>query len=61
MRNRTMLILLCDTGVRVQELVDLRFTDPQAKDPFIIVTRPGSKTRNVPLMDKTASHCEEYL
>jgi integrase/recombinase XerD len=63
MRNRMMLILLYDTGVRVQELVDLRVSDLQlqAKNPFIIVTGKGSKTRSVPLMDKTVSHLREYL
>jgi len=63
MRNRLMLILLYDTGVRVQELVDLRVSDLQlrAKNPFIIVTGKGSKTRSVPLMDKTVSHLKEYL
>jgi len=58
-----MLILLYDTSVRVQEMVDLSVSDLQlqAKNPFIIVTGKGSKTRSVPLMDKTVSHLKEYL
>jgi len=63
MRNRMILILLYDTAVRVQELVNLRVSDLQleAKDPFITVKGKGSKTRGVPLMDKTVSHLKEYL
>lgn len=63
MRNRMILILLYDTGARVQELVDLRVCDLQleAKDPFVNVTGKGGKTRRVPLMDKTVSHLKEYL
>lgn len=63
MRNRMIMILLYDAGVRVQELVDLKVSDLQlqAKNPFIIVTGKGSKTRSVPLMDKTIAHLKEYL
>jgi len=63
MRNRMIMILLYDAGVRVQELVDLKVSDLQlqAKNPFIIVTGKGSKTRSVPLMDKTVAHLREYL
>lgn len=63
MRNRMIMILLYDTGVRVQELVDLTVSDLQlhAKNPFIVVTGKGSKTRSVPLMDKTVAHLKEYL
>ena len=62
-RNRMILILLYDTGVRVQELVDLKVSDLQlqANNPFITVTGKGGKTRSVPLMDKTVSHLREYL
>jgi site-specific recombinase XerD len=63
MRNRMIMILLYDAGVRVQELVDLKVSDLQlqAKNPFIIVTGKGNKTRSVPLMDKTVAHLREYL
>jgi len=63
MRNRMIMILLYDAGVRVQELVDLKVSDLQlqAKNPFVIVTGKGSKTRSIPLMDKTVAHLKEYL
>ena len=57
------MILLYDTGARVQELVDLRVTDfhLEARTPFVLVTGKGNKTRSVPLMDKTVAHLKEYL
>jgi site-specific recombinase XerD len=62
-RNRMIVILLYDTGTRVQELVDIKVADLhlEAQNPFIIVTGKGSKTRSIPLMDKTISHLREYL
>ena len=63
MRNRMIMILLYDGGVRVQELVDLKVSDLQlhAKNPFMTVAGKGSKTRSVPLMDKTVAHLKAYL
>jgi site-specific recombinase XerD len=61
-RNRMIIILLYDTGARVQELVDIKIKDLhlEAKNPFIIVTGKGNKTRSIPLMDKTVAHLKEY-
>ena len=63
LRNRMMIILLYDTGTRVQELVDIKISDLhlEARNPFIIVTGKGSKTRSIPLMDKTVIHLKNYL
>ena len=63
MRNRMLIILLYDTGARVQELVDMKLSDLHlhAKNPFIIVTGKGRKTRSIPLMDKTVAHLKVYL
>lgn len=62
-RNRMIMILLYDTGTRVQELVDLRVTDLHldAGTPFVLVTGKGNKTRSVPLMEKTVAHLKEYV
>jgi len=62
-RNKMIIILLYDTGARVQELVDIEVSDLhlEARNPFITVTGKGSKTRSIPLMDKTISHLKEYL
>lgn len=63
LRNRMMIILLYDTGTRVQELVDIKISDLhlEARNPFIIVTGKGSKTRSIPLMDKTVAHLKNYI
>jgi integrase/recombinase XerD len=63
MRNKMIIILLYDTGTRVQEFVDMRIADLHlgARNPFVIVTGKGSKTRSIPLMDKTVAHLKEYL
>ena len=62
-RNRMIIILLYDTGARVQELVDMKLSDLHlnTKNPFIIVTGKGSKSRSIPLMNKTVTHLKEYL
>jgi len=62
-RNRMLMMLLYDTGTRVQELVHIKVGDLHldARDPFIIVTGKGSKTRSIPLMDRTVAHLKEYL
>jgi len=63
LRNRMIMILLYDTGTRVQELVDIKISDLhlKARNPFIIVTGKGSKTRSIPLMDKTVAHLKDYI
>lgn len=62
-RNRMIMILLYDTGARVQELVDLGVSDfhLDAGAPFVLVTGKGGKTRSVPLMAKTVAHLQEYV
>ncbi len=62
-RNRMLLILLYDTGARVQELSDLSFSSLHldAKNPYITLVGKGRKSRNVPLMTKTVKHLEVYL
>ncbi|MBK5254369.1 MAG: site-specific integrase [Peptostreptococcaceae bacterium] len=62
-RNRMILILLYDTGARVQELSDLRFSSLHldAKNPYSTLIGKGRKSRNVPLMTKTVKHLGVYL
>lgn len=62
-RNLMIIILMYDTGVRVQELVDICVSDLHlmAKNAFITITGKGNRTRNIPFMDKTVTHLNEYL
>jgi len=63
LRDRFFMILLYDTGARVQEILDLRLKDLSLGDktPCVYLTGKGNKTRLVPLMDKTMAHLQEYL
>jgi len=62
-RNRMLLILLYDSGARVQELSNLNRSSLhlEASNPFITLVGKGRKTRNVPIMDKTKRHLLKYL
>lgn len=62
-RNRMLLILLYDTGARVQELADLNLSSLhlEAANPFVTLIGKGRKSRNVPLMNKTVNHLQVYL
>jgi integrase/recombinase XerD len=62
-RNRMLLILLYDSGARVQELSDLNTSSLHLKEPnpYITLTGKRLKTRNVPIMEKTKKHLEVYL
>ena len=62
-RNRVLLILMYDSGARVQELADLNVSSLHIVEtkPFITLVGKGRKTRNVPLMKKTICHLQEYL
>jgi len=62
-RNRMMLILLYDTGARVQELADLNLSSLhfEMQNPYVTLIGKGRKSRNVPLMDKTVRHLKVYL
>ena len=57
------MILLYDTGARIQEILDLKLRDIHLNDqtPCIYLTGKGNKMRAVPLMDKTISHLHVYL
>jgi site-specific recombinase XerD len=62
-RNRMMLILLYDTGARVQELADLNLSSLHLDlpNPFATLIGKGRKSRNVPLLKKTVQHLDIYL
>lgn len=63
LRDRCFMILLYDTGARIQEILDLRLKDLHFEDqsPCVYLSGKGNKTRAVPLMDKTIAHLNEYM
>jgi len=62
LRDRFILLLLYDTAVRNQELLDFRLCDIRlGKTPTITVQHgKGNKTRDIPLMKQTVEHFENY-
>jgi integrase/recombinase XerD len=63
MRDRFFMILLYDSGARIQEILDLKLKDIHLNDqnPCLYLTGKGDKTRAIPLMDKTIAHLREYM
>lgn len=62
-RDRFFMVMLYDTGARIQEMLDLRLMDLHLNDsvPCIYLTGKGQKTRAVPLLSKTVQHLELYM
>lgn len=61
-RDLTMMVLLYDTGARIQELIDLKVGDIRlAKPATILLTGKGNKKRYVPIMGKTCDLLKNYL
>ena len=62
-RDRFLMVLLYDTGARIQELLDLRIKDLHLNNsvPCVYLTGKGRKTRAVPLLKKTIEHLEVYM
>ena len=61
-RDLVFLILLYDTGARVQEILDLQLRDIHldGNSPFVSVTGKGRKMRTIPIMEKTRDHLIKY-
>ena len=62
-RDLFFMILMYDTGARAQEILDLRLCNinMDGKNPYVVITGKGAKTRNVPIMEKTCKHLKSYL
>lgn len=62
-RDRTIIILLYDSAVRINELLSLRLGDINidSKNPYIQVYGKGNKERIVAISEKTVQHLKNYL
>lgn len=62
-RNKVLLIVMYDTGARVQEIADLKLSSLHlnSKSPYVSIIGKGRKLRNVPLTDITTSHIKKYI
>ena len=63
LRDRTMMILLYDSAIRVSELLELKVSslNTQTSVPYIRVHGKGDKERIVSITDKTVAHLMAYL
>jgi len=62
LRDKALIQLLYNTGARVQEIADLKFSDLHAQAPLTItLTGKGRKTRTLPLWSQTLEHIQAYL
>jgi site-specific recombinase XerD len=61
-RDYALILLLYNTGARVQEIVDLKWSDIRDEEPFTVkFTGKGKKERIVPLWQKTITAIKLYL
>lgn len=61
LRDRCIILLLLDTGVRASELCGLRIIDADLRNQRITVTGKGSKTRALPISPSTAKLLFRYV
>jgi site-specific recombinase XerD len=62
-RDRFILLFLFSTGVRLNELTELRLKDvkSESKQPYIRVLGKGNKYRNIPLAEDVVQNLKYYL
>ena len=61
-RDLLLMIMLYDTGARIQELLNLKICDIQfSKSPTVKVFGKGGKYRFIPIMPKTVEHIRKYM
>lgn len=61
LRNKTILELLYATGLRVEELVNLKKKDINFKNKYLKVKGKGNKERSVPITDIALKKVNKYL
>lgn len=66
-RDRAFMILLYDTGARLQEIIETKVKDVSLDfsgtpgKSYVDVLGKGQKPRRIPIMDKTVKHLDEYM
>lgn len=61
-RDLTLMVVLYDTGARVQEIIDLKLKQLQLTDkPIVYLTGKGNKTRIVPITIDTKNILQKYI
>lgn len=62
LRDRTIMIVLYDSAIRLDEVLKLKLLDVQIGDsPYLRVHGKGSKERLVPISLKTTRHLQQYI
>jgi site-specific recombinase XerD len=63
LRDRTILITLYDSAVRLSELLSIRIGDMNldCEYPYVFIRGKGQKERTVQLTEKSVSHLKEYI
>ena len=62
MRDQFFMILLYDTGGRIQEIINIRINDLKiGKISCVLLHSKGQKDRIVSLMDRTVDHLKKYM
>ena len=62
LRDQFLMIMLYDTGARIQELLGIRLCDMRlAGTPKVTLHGKGGRVRTVPLMQSTAEHFKNYV
>jgi site-specific recombinase XerD len=62
LRNHFFMMLMYDTGARIQEMIDIKLGDFSfGKTSTVTLHGKGNKTRPVPLMENTVAHLKKYL
>jgi integrase/recombinase XerD len=60
-RNRAILLLMLDTGLRVSELCNLLISDVDVRSKLILVMGKGGKERSIPFSARTGQALWKYL
>jgi len=61
LRNKLIMLILLDTGIRVNELVTLKISDVDTRNQRITVFGKGAKERPVPFSARVGQHLWRYL